>query len=204
MALLRMAVVVGAVALVWGASLQEMSLGGWTVPPFTLCQLLGLAALVYIACGGYYTLWLVYMTLPRDLRAGIRYLKVLIKLKTASYFNSNIPKLFMENVRKNPNKVALIFEDQKWTFAQPFGEETRNAPKSDSSLDDDLKCLDTSLNFFYINFCNIHSLRSNFQSVEHHLFSSKPHLLFLTETQLSQATDKLNLAGCMSLHKLEN
>ncbi|XP_063871974.1 long-chain fatty acid transport protein 1-like [Scylla paramamosain] len=118
MGLIRMAVVVGVVALVWGASLQELSLGGWTVPPLTLCHLLGVAALVYIACGGHYTLWLVYMTLPRDLRAGIRYLKVLMKLKTASYFNMSIPKLFMENVRKNPNKVALIFEDQEWTFTQ--------------------------------------------------------------------------------------
>ncbi|MPC32612.1 hypothetical protein E2C01_025932 [Portunus trituberculatus] len=43
--------------------------------------------------------------------------------------------------------------------------------------------------FFYINFCNIRGLRSNFQSVEHHLSSTKPHLLFLTETQLSEATD---------------
>ncbi|MPC81464.1 hypothetical protein E2C01_076081 [Portunus trituberculatus] len=48
----------------------------------------------------------------------------------------------------------------------------------------DQKCLDTSLNFFYINFCSIRSLRSKFQSVEHHLSSTKPHL-FLTKTQLS-------------------
>ncbi|MPC21310.1 hypothetical protein E2C01_014293 [Portunus trituberculatus] len=40
--------------------------------------------------------------------------------------------------------------------------------------------LDTSLNFFYSNSCNIR---------EHHLSSTKPHLLFLTETQLSEATD---------------
>ncbi|MPC41041.1 hypothetical protein E2C01_034621 [Portunus trituberculatus] len=52
---------------------------------------------------------------------------------------------------------------------------------------DDPKCLDTSLNFFFINFCNIRGLRSNFPSVENHLSSSKPHLLFLTETQLSEA-----------------
>ncbi|MPC61383.1 hypothetical protein E2C01_055455 [Portunus trituberculatus] len=60
----------------------------------------------------------------------------------------------------------------------PSGEGTRNVPRLDSSLDDDLKYLDTSLNFFYINFSNIHSLRFNFQSVEHHLSSTKtsfPH-----------------------------
>ncbi|MPC60987.1 hypothetical protein E2C01_055049 [Portunus trituberculatus] len=66
---------------------------------------------------------------------------------------------------------------------------TRNAPRSDSSLDNDPECLDTSLNFFYINFCNIRDLKSNFQPVEHCLSSTKPHLLFLTETQLSEATD---------------
>ncbi|MPC47542.1 hypothetical protein E2C01_041291 [Portunus trituberculatus] len=71
----------------------------------------------------------------------------------------------------------------------PSGEGTKNVPRSDSPLVNDLKCLDTSLNFFYINFCNIRGLRSNFQSVEHHLSSTKPHLLFLTETQLSGATD---------------
>ncbi|MPD04849.1 hypothetical protein E2C01_100560 [Portunus trituberculatus] len=59
----------------------------------------------------------------------------------------------------------------------------------DSSLNNDPKCLDTSLNFFYIKFCNIRSLRSYFQSIEHHLSSTKPHLLFLTETQLSEATN---------------
>ncbi|MPC45069.1 hypothetical protein E2C01_038754 [Portunus trituberculatus] len=69
------------------------------------------------------------------------------------------------------------------------GEGTKNVPRSDVFLDNDSKCLDTSLNFLYINFCNIHGLRSNFQSIEHHLSSTKPHLLFLTKTQLSEAID---------------
>ncbi|MPC18265.1 hypothetical protein E2C01_011143 [Portunus trituberculatus] len=33
----------------------------------------------------------------------------------------------------------------------PSGEGTRNVPRLDCSLDDDPKCLDTSLNFYYIN-----------------------------------------------------
>ncbi|MPD06363.1 hypothetical protein E2C01_102171 [Portunus trituberculatus] len=70
----------------------------------------------------------------------------------------------------------------------PSVERTRNVPRKDSSLDNDPKRLETSLNFFYINFFNIRSLRSNFQSVEHHLSSTKPHLFF-TETQLSEAAD---------------
>ncbi|MPD04999.1 hypothetical protein E2C01_100716 [Portunus trituberculatus] len=71
----------------------------------------------------------------------------------------------------------------------PSGEGTKNVPMSSAFLDNDPKCLDTSLNFLYINFCNIRGLRSNFHSVEHHLSSTKSHLLFHTETQLSEATD---------------
>ncbi|MPC97305.1 hypothetical protein E2C01_092614 [Portunus trituberculatus] len=41
----------------------------------------------------------------------------------------------------------------------PSGEGTINVPRSDASFSDDPKCLDTSLNFFYINFCNIRGLR---------------------------------------------
>lgn len=51
-------------------------------------------------------------------RAGVRFLRVLIKVRWATYSNTNIPKMFMKNVQKNPNKVALIFEGQKWTFAE--------------------------------------------------------------------------------------
>ncbi|MPC93629.1 hypothetical protein E2C01_088763 [Portunus trituberculatus] len=71
----------------------------------------------------------------------------------------------------------------------PSGKGTRNVPRSDWPSGSDSKCLDTSLNFFFMNFCNIRGLRSNFQSVEHHLTFTKPHLLFLTETQLSEAAN---------------
>ena len=47
----------------------------------------------------------------------------------------------------------------------------------------------TLLILFSIDFCNIRGLRSCFQPMEHHLSSTKPHLLFLTETQLSVTTD---------------
>ena len=71
----------------------------------------------------------------------------------------------------------------------PSGEGTISVPRSDCLQGDDLRCLNTSSNLFYLNFCNIRGLNSNFPSVEHHLSSSKPHLLFLTETQLSVGTD---------------
>ncbi|MPC72018.1 hypothetical protein E2C01_066310 [Portunus trituberculatus] len=70
----------------------------------------------------------------------------------------------------------------------PSGEGIRNVPRLDSSLDNDPRCLDISLNFSCINFCNIRGLRFNFQSVEHHLSSTKLNL-FHTEIQLSEVTD---------------
>src|ERR1044072_281718 len=42
---------------------------------------------------------------------------------------------------------------------------------------------------FFINFCNIRGLHSNFHFVEHHLSSSRPHLLFLTETEMFERSD---------------
>ena len=79
---------------------------------------------------------------------------------------------------------------KKKSLGVPIWGGAKNAPMSDPTSDgDSQRCLDNSSNFFYINFCNIRGLRSNFHSVEHHLSSSKPHLLFLTETQVSGATD---------------
>src|ERR1700755_3608180 len=42
---------------------------------------------------------------------------------------------------------------------------------------------------FFINFCNIRSLLSNLHFVVHNLSSSRPHLLFLTETQVFECSD---------------
>ena len=63
------------------------------------------------------------------------------------------------------------------------------SPKSECPSADDLGCLDTFFNTFTLAFCNIRGLRSNFQSVAHHLSSIVPHLFFLTETQLSVTID---------------
>src|ERR1044072_4786139 len=42
---------------------------------------------------------------------------------------------------------------------------------------------------FFISFCNIRGLFSNFHFVEHHLSFSRLYLLFLTETQVSECSD---------------
>ncbi|MPC39085.1 hypothetical protein E2C01_032605 [Portunus trituberculatus] len=73
------------------------------------------------------------------------------------------------------------------TIKSPLHNSLQRIFRSDCRLDEDPKCFDTSLDFFFINFCDIRGLRSKFQPVEHHLSSTKPHL-FLTETQLSELT----------------
>ncbi|CAL4099735.1 unnamed protein product [Meganyctiphanes norvegica] len=114
----RGALVAGVTGALWAAKQQGLHIFGWQVPENGSLDLIAVAAGVYILSGGYYTLWLLYKTLPRDIGAFFKYLSILKTVKQAERANTNIPKLFMENVRKNPNKVALIFEGQEWTFAQ--------------------------------------------------------------------------------------
>ena len=75
------------------------------------------------------------------------------------------------------------------TSESPSGEGKTNVPWPDGPSADDLGCLDTSSNTLTLDFCNIRNLRSNFQSVEHHLSSTKLHLLLITETQWSGTTE---------------
>lgn len=71
----------------------------------------------------------------------------------------------------------------------PSWEEIRNVHRLERIPGDDpMRCFDSSFNFFSILFCNIHGLCSNFHSVEHNL-SLRPHLVFLTETQVSSFTN---------------
>ena len=87
------------------------------------------------------------------------------------------------------NSKFIKMASPRPALESPSGEGTTNILRSDCPSADDLGCLDTSSNTFSIDLCNIRGLRSNFQFVKHHLSSTKPHLLFLTETQLSVATD---------------
>ena len=65
------------------------------------------------------------------------------------------------------------------------GEGTINSPHPPSR---GASCAVPRPDTFVFNFCNIRGLNSNFHSVEHHLLSTTPDLLFLTETQLSSQT----------------
>ncbi len=87
-------------------------------------------------------------------------------------------------------KIKNTMASFNFASESPFGKGTRNVLRPDQTPGDDpTRRSGNSSNSFSIHFCNIRGLRPNFHSVEHHLLSSKPHLLFLTETQVSRATD---------------
>src|ERR1700755_2429169 len=46
-----------------------------------------------------------------------------------------------------------------------------------------------ALSIFFNNFSNIHGLHSNFYFAEHRLSSSRPHFLFVTETQMFERSE---------------
>src|ERR1044072_4935224 len=88
---------------------------------------------------------------------------------------------------------------------KPLGVASKNSPSSTSSpittwelvasgdgvgatMTQPPACPDARSNFF-INFCNNRGVYSNFHFVSHHLSSSRPHHLFVTETQVFERSD---------------
>jgi len=57
-----------------------------------------------------------FMVLKRDIDC--LFLGFFIDRKAKIFIRENmtVPKLFLENVKKNPNKACIIFEDKTWTF----------------------------------------------------------------------------------------
>lgn len=77
-----------------------------------------LLLLSYLVTGGNYTLYLLYHTAGRDARGAWRYLQLLILVYVYQKRNLTVSQVFQRTVKKHPNKVALYFEDESWTFKQ--------------------------------------------------------------------------------------
>lgn len=73
-------------------------------------------AMVWFVMDGYYTLYLIYHTLGRDLRAANFMIRLLLLVKGAQWRNWTVGKMFSETAKKMPEKVMFYFEDQQWTF----------------------------------------------------------------------------------------
>lgn len=73
------------------------------------------------------TIYLIYHTLGRDMRAAMMMLKLMYLVKRAELRNWTVPKMFTETANRIPDKVMFYFEDQKYTFKEVEEESNRVA-----------------------------------------------------------------------------
>lgn len=104
---------VRAVACVTSSAAAWLLLGG-----ITAGQLLALVLAVWISTGGWRTLRIASRTLPRDLRAAVRFGYILYHMKRYERNNYSIIDLFSQTVKARPEKTAILFEEQRWTFKE--------------------------------------------------------------------------------------
>ncbi|XP_029175797.1 long-chain fatty acid transport protein 4-like [Nylanderia fulva] len=63
-------------------------------------------------------MYMLYKTLPRDILGAYRFLQVNILLWWWEKREYTVPKVFAKYAAANPNKIAFIFEDKKWTYEE--------------------------------------------------------------------------------------
>jgi len=59
-----------------------------------------------------------YLTIGRDLTALMRLFKTKYVLYKMRQRDATVPKIFRENAERHPDKIAIHFEDEAWTFRQ--------------------------------------------------------------------------------------
>ncbi|KAK9870445.1 hypothetical protein WA026_008010 [Henosepilachna vigintioctopunctata] len=110
----RVAVMIVVLAILTGLGAIVWHFLGW----ISLVQLILVAVVAYLASGKYRWFYVALRTLPRDACALYKYLRLLIQIKGYARKNLILADVFRENVKKHPNKIAICFEDEEWTFAQ--------------------------------------------------------------------------------------
>lgn len=87
--------------------------------PIFLVQLLAVVIVAYLVSGGRFRWFYVALkTLPRDFGAISGYVKIRWTIRSYSKADKSVADIFQQHVRRHPNKVCFIFEDQRWTFQQ--------------------------------------------------------------------------------------
>lgn len=82
-------------------------------------ELLLVIIVSYIVAGKRYRwLYIAYKTAPRDFRAGMKFLCMMIQMKYYRRKNYSVVDVFRKNVTKFPNKVCFIYENDEWTFTK--------------------------------------------------------------------------------------
>ncbi|KAK6618914.1 hypothetical protein RUM44_003295 [Polyplax serrata] len=83
----------------------------------SVIQLILVAAVAFIASGRRYRWFYVALcTAKRDFTALIRFARLIIQNRLYARKNLSVPDIFGENVKKYPNKPAIIFEKKEWSF----------------------------------------------------------------------------------------
>jgi len=73
---------------------------------------------LWVLFGGWKTISVVIKTLPRDLKAVSKLVRLGLHVKRAERQNLTVPKVFKRTVDRSPQKVMFHFQDEEWTFQQ--------------------------------------------------------------------------------------
>ncbi|XP_063238104.1 long-chain fatty acid transport protein 1-like [Bacillus rossius redtenbacheri] len=82
-------------------------------------QIILLAFVTFLVTGGRYEfLYIIYKTLPRDLRALCGFAKLNARLWWYEKRRYTVPQMFRNTLKRHPGKVAFWYEKKPWTFAE--------------------------------------------------------------------------------------
>jgi len=81
-------------------------------------HVLGAVIALWILTGGWRTLRIAYRTLPRELMAVKRFGRLVYHIKWCERNNMSVPELFQRQTAKTPDKTAILFEEQRWTYRE--------------------------------------------------------------------------------------
>ncbi|XP_076298622.1 fatty acid transport protein 1 isoform X2 [Lasioglossum baleicum] len=87
--------------------------------PISIVQLLVVVLVAYLVSGGRFRwFYVAFKTLPRDAKALFGYLKILLTIRGHARKDRIVADVFRECVKRHPNKVCFICDDEEWTFQQ--------------------------------------------------------------------------------------
>ncbi|XP_013399634.1 long-chain fatty acid transport protein 4 [Lingula anatina] len=73
---------------------------------------------IYLLTGGWRFAWVVIRTFPRDARALSYLIMIKLNMRWLMRTNGNLTTVFAKTVKRQPEKAAMLFENQTWTFRQ--------------------------------------------------------------------------------------
>ncbi|XP_067947380.1 long-chain fatty acid transport protein 1-like [Watersipora subatra] len=103
-----------------GCVLSSVAVACWLGLGMNLLLSLSLVFVLYVLTGGWRFVKIVFLTLPRDLRALIVLLKLKKQIKTFSSRKIGVPSIFYEVCDRQPEKLCFIdaLEGRKWTYRE--------------------------------------------------------------------------------------